>query len=136
MKVLLPHPAINERAFYAEAKRNRKLASRNGRYRTGSGSDRIQALTHVIRIFLQAKFVDCTGECSIRSLPLCNYSALLLTLGIAVRHDQRESLLIFSRSDERANHRMLFRKVSQRTAIHLAEPEKKARNVRVAAQIS
>src|SRR5213080_131981 len=44
--------------------------------------------------------------------------------------------LIFVRSDERADHGMLFGDVPEQCTIYLSQPEKKARHIRVATQIA
>lgn len=53
-----------------------------------------------------------------------------------MRHYRRESLLILSRGDERTDHSVLFVDVTQWAAIHLAEPEHEAADIRVATQVS
>ena len=55
---------------------------------------------------------------------------------IAAREDRAEALLVFSRSNERANHRVLNIHVADREAIYLAQPELKSTNVGVAAQVA
>ena len=53
-----------------------------------------------------------------------------------MRDYRRESLLVLSRGDERADHSMLFVDVTQWATIHLAEPESEAADIRVATQVS
>src|SRR6266571_3282940 len=60
----------------------------------------------------------------------------MLTLSITVCHDGTETLLILSRSDERANHRMLFGNVSQWRAVYLTQPEQESSHVRIAPQVT
>jgi len=63
-------------------------------------------------------------------------NGLSRTLGIIMRHDRTEALLIFSRSDERANHCVLLRHIPRWRTAHLAQPEQKSSHVCVAAQIT
>ena len=51
-------------------------------------------------------------------------------------HDRAEALLIFSRSDEGTDHRVLFGRVAQGRAVYLAQPEQEAANVCISPQVT
>ena len=61
---------------------------------------------------------------------------LWLAFRVVVRGDGAETLLIFQRGTESANHRSLFFESSQRRTIDLSQPENKAGDVRVPAQVA
>ena len=48
---------------------------------------------------------------------------LLRALGVAVRDELAETQLELARGEKRADHRVLFSSVSQRTTTDLAQPE-------------